>query len=76
MRRSYAWATRPRTRRHVIRGHTAHRVSGSSAQHGHLINFDLAIGGGQRAYVDTGRFRGSCTLTCHGVQHVNFTYEP
>lgn len=73
----------PLHRRHVIRGrtpcsacHTAHGVNGSSAQHGHLINFDLAIVGGQRAYVDTGRFRGSCTLTCHGVQHVNFTYEP
>ncbi len=68
---------------HVVRGrspcsacHTAHGVSGSPSQHGHLINFDLAIVGGQRFYVDTGRLSGSCTLTCHGVNHVNFTYAP
>lgn len=61
-------------RNHVLRGrapcsasHTAHGVSGSSSQHGHLINFDIAIVGGQRSYVDTGRFSGSCTLICHGV---------
>ena len=70
-------------RNHVVRGrtpcsacHTAHGVSGSSSQHGHLINFDISIVGGQRFYVDTGRLSGSCTLTCHGVQHVNFTYQP
>lgn len=69
--------------RHVVRGrtpcsacHAAHGVSGSPAQHGHLINFDIAIVGGQRFYVDTGRYTGSCTLTCHGIQHVNFTYQP
>jgi hypothetical protein len=68
---------------HVVRGrspcsacHTAHGVSGSASQHGHLINFDLAIVEGQRLYVDTGRFTGSCTLTCHGVAHVNFAYAP
>jgi predicted CXXCH cytochrome family protein len=70
-------------RTHVVRGrapcsacHTAHGVPGSSAQHGHLINFDLAIVGGERFYQDTGRFSGSCTLTCHGVRHVNFAYGP
>jgi len=69
--------------RHVVRGrapcsacHAAHGVSGSSSQHGHLINFDISIVGGQRFYVDTGRFSGSCTLSCHGVQHVNFAYQP
>ena len=69
--------------RHVVRGrtpcsacHTAHGVSGASSQHGHLINFDISIVGGQRFHVDSGRFSGTCTLSCHGVQHVNFTYQP
>jgi predicted CXXCH cytochrome family protein len=69
--------------RHIVRNrapcsacHAPHGVTGSLAQHDHLINFDLAIVGGQRFYVDTGRFAGACTLTCHGVQHVNFTYQP
>ncbi len=69
--------------RHVVRGrtpcsacHAPHGVSGSAAEHGHLINFDLGIVSGQRQYIDTGRYSGTCTLTCHGVQHVNFTYQP
>jgi len=69
--------------RHVVRGrtpcsacHTGHGVGGSSSQHGHLINFDISIVDGQRFYVDTGRRTGSCTLSCHGVEHVNFTYQP
>jgi predicted CXXCH cytochrome family protein len=68
---------------HVLRGrspcsacHTPHGVSGSTSQHSHLINFDISIVGGERFFVDTGRFSGSCTLTCHGVRHVNFTYGP
>jgi predicted CXXCH cytochrome family protein len=71
----------PLHRRHVVRGrvacsacHAPHGVSGDSTHHGHLINFDVSIVGGQRQYLDTGRFSGSCTLTCHGVQHVNFVY--
>lgn len=71
----------PLHRNHVVRDrapcsacHTAHGVSGSVTEHGHLINFDLAIVSGERFYRDTGRFSGSCTLTCHGVRHVNFTY--
>jgi ribosomal protein S14 len=70
-------------RQHVVRGrapcsacHDPHGVSGSPTQHDHLVNFDIAIVGGRRFYVDTGRFSGSCTLVCHGVQHVNFTYAP
>lgn len=70
-------------RAHVVRGrtpcsacHAAHGVGGSAAQHDHLINFDVSIVGGERFYVDTGRFSGSCTLTCHGVRHVNFVYPP
>ena len=73
----------PHHQTHVVRGrspcsacHAPHGVSGGSAQNAHLINFDISIVGGERFYVDTGRFRGSCTLTCHGVRHVNFTYEP
>ncbi len=68
---------------HIVNGrspcsacHTAHGVGGSPANHSHLINFDLAIVGGQRFYQDTGQFSGTCTLTCHGVNHVNFTYSP
>jgi len=68
---------------HIVRGrspcsacHAPHGVSGSSARFGHLINFDISIVGGQRFYIDTGRFSGSCTLVCHGVTHVNFTYGP
>lgn len=54
--------------------HAAHGVTGSRSRHSHLINFDVSIVGGQRTFVDTGRFSGSCTLTCHGVNHVNFSY--
>ncbi len=68
-------------RRHIIDGrspcsacHTPHGVEGSPREHSHLINFDTAIVQGQRQFVDTGRFSGSCTLVCHGVQHDNFNY--
>ncbi len=54
--------------------HSPHGVSGSSAEHSHLINFDVSIVSGERQFVDLGRQAGSCTLTCHGVRHVNFTY--
>ncbi len=70
-------------RRHIVNGqspcsscHSPHGVPGSRASHSHLINFDLSIVGGQRFFQDLGRFAGSCTLTCHGVNHVNFTYGP
>jgi hypothetical protein len=73
----------PHHRTHVVRGrtpcsacHTAHGVSGSASQHSHLINFDLSIVSAERLFLDTGRFSGSCTLTCHGVRHVNFAYGP
>jgi uncharacterized CHY-type Zn-finger protein len=69
--------------RHVVAGrtpcsacHAPHGVGGSRANHDHLINFDIAIVGGQRFFQDTGTFSGTCTLTCHGVNHVNFTYAP
>ncbi len=66
---------------HVVDGrspcsacHTAHGVGGSAREHSHLINFDISIVSGERQFIDTGRFEGNCTLTCHGVRHVNFTY--
>ncbi|HVP11380.1 MAG TPA: cytochrome c3 family protein [Phycisphaerae bacterium] len=71
-----------RHRVHIVRDqvpcsacHAPHGVNGSSSQHADLINFDVSIVGGQRFYNKTGRFAGACTLTCHGVNHVNFTYQ-
>lgn len=71
----------PLHREHIVNGrspcsscHAAHGVSGSPANHDNLINFDLTIVGGERFYADTGRQAGTCTLTCHGVRHVNFAY--
>jgi predicted CXXCH cytochrome family protein len=71
----------PLHRLHVVTGrspcsacHAPHGVSGSRANHDHLINFDLSIVRGEQLFVDTGRFAGACTLTCHGVRHVNFVY--
>ncbi len=55
--------------------HTAHGVSGSQREHSHLVNFDVSIVSGERRFEDRGRFAGSCTLTCHGVRHVDFRYE-
>jgi predicted CXXCH cytochrome family protein len=71
----------PLHNRHIIRGqstcsacHTPHGVSGSQTQHSHLINFDLSVVQGERRFTDLGNRTGSCTLTCHGVRHVNFSY--
>jgi predicted CXXCH cytochrome family protein len=68
--------------RHIVRGrspcsacHDPHGVPGNSAEHSHLINFDISIVGAERFFIDQGRFRGACTLTCHGVRHVNQTYQ-
>lgn len=74
---------------HIVRGrascsacHDSHGVSrtqGNSTNHSNLINFDLSIvrpagSSGRIAFEDRGQYRGSCTLTCHGVVHVNFQY--
>jgi len=44
----------------------------------HLINFDRNIvsenSSGAIFYQDTGTYRGSCSLKCHNVQHVNKSY--
>lgn len=79
-----------RHRRHIVEErtpcsacHDPHGVSSTTAlggDHTHLINFDTTIvrPAGTRAiqYRDTGHFAGSCTLTCHGEEHVNEDYQP
>jgi len=81
----------PLHRRHVVDvrtpcsvchdAHGIYRGQGNSANHGSLINFDLAVvmpanspSGRRIQYEDTGRFSGNCTLTCHGMTHINFPY--
>jgi len=75
---------------HVVRGrsscaacHDAHGISrtqGSSRTNSNLINFDLGVvqpagaAGSRVIFEDRGVYQGSCTLTCHGVVHVNFEY--
>ena len=62
--------------------HDPHGVSSAQAtgsDHTHLINFDTRIvrpgGPTQRIeFRDMGRFRGSCTLTCHGADHDDEAY--
>ncbi len=61
--------------------HGVYRGQGNATNHSHLLNFDLAVvtpadtSTGRRVeYVDTGRFSGTCTMTCHGFPHVNFPY--
>jgi hypothetical protein len=62
--------------------HGVRPAGGLGGDHTHLINFDLTIvspvagiGGPGIGFDDRGPNRGSCTLTCHGVTHVNFEYE-
>lgn len=65
--------------------HDAHGVSrggSSGSDHTSLINFNLSIvqpadsaEGSVIRYEDTGRLKGNCTLTCHGVTHVHFPYQ-
>lgn len=54
--------------------HSPHGVGGDATRHRHLINFDVSIVSGERLFVDRGQNAGSCTLTCHGVRHVNLGY--
>lgn len=65
--------------------HDSHGISriqsAGASNHTNLINFDISVvqpasgGLGNRiVYEDLGPRRGSCTLTCHGVTHVNFQY--
>jgi predicted CXXCH cytochrome family protein len=78
----------PLHRRHVVDlrtpcsachdAHGIYRGQGNAANHGNLINFDLSIvrpaPGRRIEYQDTGRFSGSCTLTCHNFTHIDFPY--
>lgn len=57
---------------------TCHDPHGSS-QNTHLINFNpdyVFPYQGVIEFVDTGRFRGNCTLICHGKVHNNEDYSP
>ena len=66
--------------------HDAHgisRLQGNRSGHSNLINFDLSVVqaasgalGARIQYEDTGQYQGTCTLTCHGVTHVRFSYQP
>jgi predicted CXXCH cytochrome family protein len=54
--------------------HDSHGVATSK----HLINFNpdyvTASSNGRIQYVSTGVFRGTCTLTCHGFNHLQSAY--
>ena len=54
--------------------HDSHGVANNK----HLINFNpiyvTRASNGQIAYNSTGLFRGNCTLTCHGFNHVDTAY--
>jgi predicted CXXCH cytochrome family protein len=61
--------------------HDPHGVPGARTRGSHLVNFDRTrvspvAGAGGIEYVERGRFTGTCTLQCHGVNHVNFIYSP
>lgn len=69
-------------RRHVVDEqaacttcHDSHGVPSSS----HLINFNRtyvsAGDGGRLTWTDGGRYRGTCTLTCHGAHHEDLGYD-
>lgn len=74
-------ASFPEHRRHIVDAkascttcHDAHGVNTSPR----LINFNSgyvsAGSSGPAAFQSTGRFQGSCTLTCHGKTHDNKSY--
>ncbi|MFA5865580.1 MAG: cytochrome c3 family protein [Phycisphaerae bacterium] len=75
-------------RRHIVNlrtpcnvCHDPHGVTGPGVNGSHLINFDRSIvfrapGTSRIEYRDIGRFQGTCTLKCHGVNHINFQYTP
>jgi predicted CXXCH cytochrome family protein len=62
--------------------HGISRAQGNSRNNSNLINFDASIVrpasgalGARVQFEDSGRYRGSCTLSCHGVTHVRFEYS-
>ncbi len=62
--------------------HDPHGISMTQAMgsdHTHLINFDIRIvrpeqTTGRIEFRDLGRFAGTCTLVCHGKQHLDERY--
>jgi predicted CXXCH cytochrome family protein len=59
--------------------HGVSRITGTRSDHTHLINFDTTIvrpltGTTRLNFADLGYVAGSCTLTCHGVDHDNLEY--
>lgn len=61
--------------------HDAHGVpNGTAMANSHLINFDLNLvapaATGELRYTDTGFRSGTCSLRCHGKNHVNADYQP
>jgi predicted CXXCH cytochrome family protein len=61
--------------------HTWHGVSltqGNEINNAHLIDFDTSIASRARVgliqYTAAGIGHGTCTLTCHGLEHVNKVY--
>ena len=61
--------------------HDSHgvRPESGTGDHTHLINFDRSFvfpqpGTGVLEFLDNGRFRGECSLRCHGVTHHNYDY--
>jgi hypothetical protein len=61
--------------------HDAHGVSavqGNPLNNSHLINFDTTVvrpnAQGVLQFVDEGRYRGSCDLSCHGRDHSTEAY--
>jgi predicted CXXCH cytochrome family protein len=61
--------------------HDSHGISstqGNATNNSHLINFATNIvtpnSQGRLEFIDTGTFRGTCNLRCHGDNHVNKSY--
>ena len=55
--------------------HDPHGVTDNT----HLINFNMDYvtpQDGIMEFIDTGRFSGNCTLSCHGFSHQNTSYGP
>ncbi len=77
-------------RKHIVKEdtpcsacHDPHGVDRNRATGGdqtHLINFMESkvqpSSNGRLEFVDTGRFRGSCSLVCHGEDHKDESYSP
>jgi hypothetical protein len=79
----------PGHRQHVVNAttpcsvcHDPHGVDNTQVSAGsgtHLINFDQLVvqptaAGQEPTFNDTGTFTGTCTLSCHGKEHVNLGY--